>query len=191
VGYFTGILDFTLTSHRNTFLLCASAMTVGQFVATHWKREFRRVRPARLDPALAPPVAVPGHASYPSGHATQAMLIALLLEQVLPEKIIPDFVTAPPGQPETGPLRRLARRIARNREVLGVHYPTDTACGFKLAARALRVLLDCPVVHGTTGSTTEQERPQAPLEGDMLPANTGGGSLFADGLLARARAEWK
>ena len=41
----------------------------------------------------------PGHAAYPSGHATQARLVALCLEQVMPNAIIPVAAPAPPLPP--------------------------------------------------------------------------------------------
>ena len=50
----------------------------------YYKDKFKRVRPSQLCPALMPPLAVPGHASFPSGHSTQAHLIAECLKLVLP-----------------------------------------------------------------------------------------------------------
>jgi hypothetical protein len=41
-------------------------------------------------------------------------------------------------------LPRLAARIARNRELLGLHYPSDSGVGRRLAARSLPILLRCP-----------------------------------------------
>jgi hypothetical protein len=63
------VANFSPASHRNTFLLVYSAQMAGSMVAMHFKRIFARARPSRLDPALLPPIEVPGHASYPSAHA--------------------------------------------------------------------------------------------------------------------------
>ncbi|MBX9752348.1 MAG: hypothetical protein K5Q68_22355, partial [Roseococcus sp.] len=49
---------------------------------------------------------------------------------------------------DNSPLRSMARRIARNREVLGVHYPSDSFVGQKLAARTLPLLMTCPSLVG-------------------------------------------
>jgi len=59
------------------------------------------------------------------------------------------------------PLWRMAERVARLREVIGVHYASDSEAGLRLAVQALPILLACPLV-ATAGT----------------------------GALARARAEW-
>lgn len=83
------------------------------------KEHFDRVRPSVLDETLSTVIAVPGHPSYPSGHAAQSMLIALLLGVV------------DPAHAET--YKTDAVRIAHNREIAGVHYPSDSAAGRALA----------------------------------------------------------
>jgi hypothetical protein len=111
----------------------------------HYKYNYDRARPSRLSPKLMPPIAPPGHASFPSGHATQARLIALCLEKVMPAAIIPvDGLGVP--QPQHGPLRKMADRIARNREVLGLHYPSDSVAGKTLADQTFALLATVPKV---------------------------------------------
>ena len=92
----------------------------------------------------------------------------------------------------------MARRAARNREVLGVHYPSDTRFGFRLAARCLPLFLQCPTVRGVSNTVDGQERQQAavkifgittePAAPTLLTAGTQ--DIFNDRLLARARSEW-
>jgi hypothetical protein len=132
--YFSGILDFNLRSRPATVYLCTAALRIGSFQAMHYKYKYNRVRPSRLSPRLMPPIEPPGHASFPSGHATQARLIALCLEAVMPGAIIP-------AQPDQGPLRQMADRIARNREVLGLHYRSDSAAGKQLANETFNLML--------------------------------------------------
>ena len=105
------------------------ALRVGQFQAMHYKHKFQVPRPSYLAPALMPPIDPPGHASFPSAHATESWLVARCLKEVMP-------VEAHEA------LDRMAERIARNREVLGVHYPSDSAAGKKLAAKTSELLLD-------------------------------------------------
>lgn len=46
------------------------------------------------------------------------------------------------------PMQDLARRIARNREVLGVHYPTDSEAGRRLATFGFWHLHTCTKFKG-------------------------------------------
>ena len=155
VGYWAGLLMFSPYSHPWTFRLARTAIVVGEFLAMHYKRQFQRARPSQLSPGLMPPIAVPGHASYPSGHATQAYLLSQLLAQVMPNVVTNAYgptATATPGTPADFLLDRLAQRVARNREVLGVHYPSDSAAGQGLAAAAFPLLQQCPSLAGAAGA---------------------------------------
>lgn len=82
------------------------------------KAEFSRTRPHIANSQVKPAIEVPWHSSYPSGHATQAMLAALVLGC-----LNPSAQTA---------LDALAVSVGRNREIAGVHYPSDTEAGFLL-----------------------------------------------------------
>jgi hypothetical protein len=148
-GYWGGLLMFSAASHPWTFRLVKTAIVAGEFVAMHYKRDNKRARPSQLSPTLMPPIAVPGHASYPSGHATQAYLTAMVLAKVMPTVVtatLAPLATAIVGTAADNLLDRLAERIARNREVLGVHYRSDSKAGHDLAASTLDVLMQCPLV---------------------------------------------
>lgn len=86
---------------------------------------FNRARPYQIYPDLTPPF-TPGHPSYPGGHAAQSQAIAAVIELIL--------------QPYGSTYARLIQQckdlavdIARNREVAGLHYPSDTDAGKALA----------------------------------------------------------
>ena len=49
----------------------------------------------------------------------------------------------PGGDISTSPLRRIALRIARNREVLGLHYSSRTAASKHLAERSFEIQTQC------------------------------------------------
>jgi membrane-associated phospholipid phosphatase len=112
------------------------ASLVGTFVAMYYKALYRRPRPSQLCPALLPPIEVPGHASFPSGHSTQAHLMALCMNDVL--NGLPQQATI------VDDLWTLADRIARNREIAGLHYASDTLAGVCLAQGSI-ALLDTPL----------------------------------------------
>ena len=133
LGYWQGVLTFNASSHPWTCDLCEIALRVGQFQAMHYKNVFNRPRPSQLLMALMPPIDPPGHAAYPSGHATEAYIISAMLKEVMPA-----------GAAE--PLDRLAERVARNREVLGMHYPSDSEAGKVLALASKDLLMKCASV---------------------------------------------
>jgi acid phosphatase (class A) len=90
------------------------------------KKHWNRARPFRQDPAdvklqTDDPAEVPGpaSASYPSGHATDGMVFALVLSDLAPqlkEKLIARGI-----------------QYGNDRVVLGVHFPSDVAAGRALA----------------------------------------------------------
>jgi hypothetical protein len=61
------------------------------------------------------------------------------------------------------PLRALANRIGRNREVAGVHYPSDTRAGQQIADEAFnKHLLNCPTFKKVLHQAKDNE-PQVTL----------------------------
>jgi len=94
------------------------------------KHHFDRVRPAELEPRLQPCIDVPDHPAYPSGHSTLAHVFGYLFQELVPE------------QGEV--IRRDAARIAQNREIAGVHYPSDSDAGRLLARQLVDLLLANP-----------------------------------------------
>ncbi len=91
------------------------------------KNKLDRVRAHKLDPTLTTAIDVPEHGAYPSGHSTQAHAIAFLLTAMAPDR-----------QAE---LESDALRVAVNREIAGVHYPSDSAAGRLLARQIVDLML--------------------------------------------------
>lgn len=94
------------------------------------KRAFARPRPFTVDPRLAPITERPRSLSYPSGHSTWAYTTALVLADMVPER--------------RAQLLARADQYAHNRNIAGVHYPSDVEAG-RLAGTALAAMLfTCP-----------------------------------------------
>lgn len=128
-AYWLNLLMFSRKSHPATFDLVNIVLRVGQFAAMHFKKKYNRPRPSQLSPRIFPVIAVPGHPAYPSGHATEGHLLSLCLAELVPAAQLP--------------LEKLAARVAHNREVAGVHYPSDTAAGKRLSAGCFDRLKTC------------------------------------------------
>jgi acid phosphatase (class A) len=104
-----------------TELFARIARDESQFMNTA-KDAFGRPRPFVTERRLEPVVAKPPSASYPSGHSTWAVACAIVLADMVPERRAQIFARAD--------------EYAHNREVAGVHYPSDVAAGH-LAGTAL------------------------------------------------------
>lgn len=91
------------------------------------KNEFDRVRPSELDNTLTVAIPIPGHPAYPSGHSTQMHYLAYVLSELAP------------GRREAFIAK--ARQIAKNREIAGLHYPSDSAAGVILAQQFFDIMM--------------------------------------------------
>ena len=87
------------------------------------KRHFDRVRPSFLDKKIVPVIRIPAHASYPSGHSTEAWSLAFSLADKYPKRK-EEFYS-------------IANNIATNRERAGLHYKSDSDYGKLLARKIL------------------------------------------------------
>ena len=138
IVYFRGALSFSKATHPATFFLVHAASRIAEFVAMFYKDMYQRPRPSQLWPELMPPIEVPGHASFPSSHATQAATVALALQAVVTSPVTGSVIMVPSANDIT---TRLAQRIGRNREVLGLHYPSDSAAGRDILAPAIWAMM--------------------------------------------------
>lgn len=116
------------SSRPHTFELMKDVIELESPQIMKQKKIYNRVRPSYLDSTLKPVIDIPPHPAYPSGHATQAHLRALVLSELDP-KHRDDYLQS-------------AKRIARNREVAGVHYPGDSKAGVILAEQLFTKLMN-------------------------------------------------
>ena len=122
--YFFSLVMMHQSSHPRTYELMSFGYSFG-FITMPFKHRFNRARPSQLSPSLQPMFTVPGHPAYPSGHGFQSWFVALTLSELRPDA--------------REALLAMAQRIGVNREIAGVHYPSDTKAGQSLAEQAFAI----------------------------------------------------
>lgn len=118
LDFIASVVGLTAHRHKYTLELVDLAISLATHVNMRFKHAFACQRPVDLSPQVQPMIPTPGHASWPSGHATEAYMLIALLQALLPG-----------GSSYREQLERLAARIAVNRTVAGLHYPVDSAAG--------------------------------------------------------------
>ena len=117
--------------HRDTFELINLMLQLCVYVEMRLKHALACWRPVEYNAQIQPMITTPGHDAFPSGHATHAHAVAHVLKALLK----PD-----PANPQHGglidQLHRQAARIATNRVIAGVHFPSTAWQG---ACRAMRL----------------------------------------------------
>jgi hypothetical protein len=125
--YWASVVDLNPSSYPRTLELLALAVRLAYYLLQPTKHYLACPRPASYSPAIQPVVKPRRFEAFPSGHATEAFLVARLLTELNRSG---DGVV--PAGLET-PLQRLAARIASNRIVAGVHFHLDSVAGRMVA----------------------------------------------------------
>lgn len=140
ISYFTSALKIEPGTHRHTYELLRLARKLGEMVVMCLKDSFDAARPSQLSPAIVPMFDPPRTATFPAGHSLQSYLMAYLLVRIMPR--LPQ--SAPPAADTWRSVQEadqhrgvfgLARRIADNRVIAGVHFDIDCEAGFLVARR--------------------------------------------------------
>lgn len=134
---YRGILSYSRLTHPATSKLVGLAEECSTLAVMHFKRVYARQRPSQMSPMLMPPIDPPEHASFPSGHATQSQAMSMVLRELMPDLTANHFgqsAAAPRPPLVRDPLQDMADRIGRNREVMGLHYRSDSVAGQALGA---------------------------------------------------------
>ena len=117
---------FNADSLPLTAALAANVWKDAEYLIWKYKNYFIRIRPYKLEPALQN-LEETNWAAYPSGHATNSYVNAYLYSELLPE--FSSFFI------------KDAYDMAHSREIIGVHYPSDSESGRVLAWQLVRRLL--------------------------------------------------
>jgi membrane-associated phospholipid phosphatase len=125
VAFLSSIAYLRPDRSRHTVELLAAAFRLARFVEMRVKHALACRRPNEYSPQVQPMILTPSHGSLPSGHATEAFTMALVLWRVMVAGANPAY-----NDPSYGvQLLRQAARIAINRTVAGVHFPVDSVAG--------------------------------------------------------------
>lgn len=119
-AFFLRSTGLTLDSAPATYLLARAISILANLACQRFKHAFAVPRPGELDPSIVPLLTVPGHASFPGGHATMAGAVEKLLTTIWSQRADPPR------------LAELAESIANNRVHAGLHYAIDSEAGLKL-----------------------------------------------------------
>lgn len=128
-GFFKQVGIATSTKPKTLALMGKVANEMGYFLMREkWK--YQRARAYQIDPTLTTVVPHPPHPAYPSGHAGQSRAVALLLSDLDP--VHKDIYIS------------YGALVGTNRELGGVHYPSDTLAGVSLANQVMPQLFQNP-----------------------------------------------
>ncbi len=120
---FYTVLDASPLTHPKMAEFMSEVFNDATIVVFYFKNRFNRARPYHYYPAIEATIDPPGHPSYPSGHAAQSYSLALALAEAFPNK--------------RAELSNVAYSIARNREIAGVHYESDSEAGKEMAIQLI------------------------------------------------------
>ena len=160
--YFNTMLMLRPGSKLWTRVLIAAGIEIGHAVGMHWKLVHKRARPVQVAPLLMPVLPTPGHASYPNNHALQSMLIAMSLAAIFDGT---DLAASMASQ-----LGALAARIGENREIAGLHWPSDTDASDTLAPLVFARMQQTEAFRSALAKAREEWNLGSLSKGPALPA---------------------
>jgi hypothetical protein len=113
-------VDLNPTSMRHTLEWLGLGLRLAYRVLQPVKHYLGCPRPAHYAPGIQPVIRPRRFLAFPSGHATEAFMMARLLAHLAGVKS---------GDELDSQLQRMATRIANNRVVAGVHFHIDSVAG--------------------------------------------------------------
>ena len=146
---FNTVLGFDVMALPATMKLLNDVLKEQSDDAGTAKKFFQRERPWNVDAGIATcEMHLPGPArtSYPSGHATLAFSIGVVLAALIPEK--------------AQPILARAQEYAENRLVCGMHFRSDIMAGQELGTIVAITLLQDPAFAGEIEAARAELRSQ-------------------------------
>ncbi|QDG76407.1 phosphatase PAP2 family protein [Labrenzia sp. PHM005] len=143
ISNFVAILPLRPERKRWTLEFIRMCLRAVSLIEMQVKHMMACRRPDCFWPQVQPMIQTPSHSCYPSGHGTEAFLLATLLRHFAKSSLphpATDWSTAWYGEVSKQLLRQAAR-IAQNRVVAGVHFPIDNAAGAVLGVSVANFIL--------------------------------------------------
>lgn len=134
ITYWMGMLGIESEKHHHTYQLIRVARKLGEMIVMRLKADLDAARPSQICPAIVPAFDPPRTATYPAGHALQSYLISYFLLRVMPGMLKQSPRPKTWKEQHKG-LFALARRVADNRVIAGVHFDIDNKAGFLIAQK--------------------------------------------------------
>ena len=151
--FYESLTGVNLSRAPSALELMAVAHDCAVHIVMLLKHNLAQPRPVQRSSLVMPVIATPGHGALPSGHATMAALTSELMHLLM----VKDGQHAM----RSAQLDRLARRIAFNRVVAGVHFPVDSQVGYALGTLLARLM---------AAMANAERTPKALQPGDILKA---------------------
>jgi len=169
IPYLAAIAGVQPSRFPYTHELMGIAQGLATNVVLRVKHALACPRPDAFSYQMQPVIPTPGHATLPSGHATESHCVSMVLAGLLQEQ----------AQNKHYLLRMLLRqsaRIAVNRTVAGVHFPADS-----IAGAALGVVLGKYLVQRSSGDASCLK--PIKFDGNGIDANTNFTASWLEGEL--------
>lgn len=164
--FFESVTGLPLDQAPRTAELLAATHDWMLHLTMQLKHGFAALRPVQRFSLVMPAIPTPGHGALPSGHATMAAYTSELLYLLLYRNPTRHWDAERADQ-----LDRLARRIAFNRVVAGVHFPVDSMAGHALGTQMARLT---SALAGNAGDQPEPMKAglviRPPFELEEIPA---------------------
>ncbi|MGD1881940.1 MAG: phosphatase PAP2 family protein [Paracoccaceae bacterium] len=126
LSYFGALSYLDSEAKKRTVELLQAVLRLVTILEMRMKLHFDFPRPITASASIQPIIQTPGHGSWPSGHATESFAVSIVLWSLMN---VGSAVTAFDMVNDHEQPARLAQRIAANRTIAGVHYPTDSMAG--------------------------------------------------------------
>ncbi|WP_299971640.1 phosphatase PAP2 family protein [uncultured Roseobacter sp.] len=172
VPYMTAIADLHPGRKEFTHELLGITQVFATHIVLAVKQALACHRPDAFSPQVQPVIPTPGHGTLPSGHATEAFAMAVVLARLMEVERGDGGRGGNVTDLYVDQLMRQAARIAINRTVAGVHFPADSMAGAMLG-----LLIGQYLVARATGTGclypvsfdgTEVATPPAGVAGDLV-----------------------